>query len=102
VIGSAEEVQRHAALLNLMTEKAGRLIMNGVPTGVEVCAAMQHGGPFPSTTDSRFTSVGPDAIKRFARPVAFQNFPDALLPAELKDANPLQIWRLYNGAWGKR
>ena len=102
VIGTEEEAGNYAALLNVIIEKAGRLVMNGVPTGVEVCAAMQHGGPFPSTTDSRFTSVGPDAIKRFARPVAFQNFPDALLPVELKDENPLQIWRLYNGTWGKR
>jgi alpha-ketoglutaric semialdehyde dehydrogenase len=74
----------------------GRLIINGVPTGVEVCPAMQHGGPFPATTDSRFTSVGTDAVKRFVRPVAFQNFPDALLPDELKQSNPLGIWRLFN------
>ena len=68
--------------------------MNGVPTGVEVCYAMQHGGPFPASTDPRFTSVGPDAIKRFARPMSFQNYPDALLPDELKAENPLMINRI--------
>jgi NADP-dependent aldehyde dehydrogenase len=57
---------------------------------------MQHGGPFPSTTDSRFTSVGADGIKRFARPLSFQNWPDNLLPEELKNDNPLQIWRTVN------
>lgn len=72
---------------------AGRVICNGVPTGVEVCDAMVHGGPFPSTTDSRFTAVGIEAARRWVRPVAFQNFPDALLPEELKRNNPLGIVR---------
>lgn len=97
VIGSETEVRKHQAIVLALMEKAGRLIINGVPTGVEVCTSMQHGGPFPSTTDSRFTSVGADAIKRFVRPVAFQNFPDALLPDELKTTNPLGIWRTVNG-----
>jgi 2,5-dioxopentanoate dehydrogenase len=101
IFGSEEEIQKHQSLLNILTEKAGRLIINGVPTGVEVCPSMQHGGPFPSTTDSRFTSVGTDAIKRFVRPVAFQNFPNTLLPEELKDGNPLGIWRLFNNEWRK-
>lgn len=74
----------------------GRIIMNGVPTGVEVCQAMNHGGPFPASTDSRFTSVGSDAIKRFARPMAYQNYPDQFLPDELKNANPLGITRSVN------
>lgn len=74
----------------------GRLVVNGVPTGVQVCLSMQHGGPFPATTDSRFTSVGADGIKRFARPVAFQNWANQFLPDELKDENPLQIWRTVN------
>jgi 2,5-dioxopentanoate dehydrogenase len=74
----------------------GRLIVNGVPTGVEVCLSMQHGGPFPATTDSRFTSVGADGIKRFARPIAYQSWPDNLLPDELKSSNPLGIWRTVN------
>ena len=80
-------------------KKTGRLIYNGVPTGVEVCASMQHGGPFPAATDSRFTSVGSDAIKRFARPVAFQNAPQFLLPEELKDKNSNGIWRNVDGNW---
>jgi NADP-dependent aldehyde dehydrogenase len=99
VIANEEELLKHRNLLNMLTEKAGRLIMNGVPTGVEVCPAMMHGGPFPATTDSRFTAVGTDAIRRFARPVAYQNFTDALLPDELKANNPLGIWRLVNGKW---
>ena len=74
----------------------GRFIVNGVPTGVEVCLSMHHGGPFPATTDSRFTSVGADGIKRFARPIAYQGWPDNLLPDELKNGNPLGIWRTVN------
>jgi len=74
----------------------GRLILNGVPTGVQVCLSMQHGGPFPATTDSRFTSVGADGIKRFARPIAFQNWENKFLPDELKNENPLHIWRTVN------
>ncbi|MEQ8303653.1 MAG: aldehyde dehydrogenase (NADP(+)) [Cyclobacteriaceae bacterium] len=101
IIGDEQEVKKYSSLTNVLTEKAGRLIVNGVPTGVEVCPSQNHGGPFPATTDSRFTAVGTDAIKRFVRPVAFQNFPDALLPAELQDANPLDIWRLYNNEWKK-
>ncbi|MCE2996502.1 MAG: aldehyde dehydrogenase (NADP(+)) [Cyclobacteriaceae bacterium] len=101
VVGVEDELAQNADLLQSLQEKAGRLIINGVPTGVEVCPSMQHGGPFPSTTDSRFTSVGVDAIKRFVRPVSFQNFPQSLLPVELKDENPMNIWRLYNNEWRK-
>jgi alpha-ketoglutaric semialdehyde dehydrogenase len=101
LIADESELQKHNNILNTLIEKAGRLIVNGVPTGVEVCAAMQHGGPFPSTTDSRFTSVGTDAVKRFVRPVTFQNFPDSLLPEELKESNPLNIWRLVDNNWKK-
>ncbi|MFT3934038.1 MAG: aldehyde dehydrogenase (NADP(+)) [Chitinophagaceae bacterium] len=79
----------------------GRFILNGVPTGVEVCLSMQHGGPYPATTDSRFTSVGADGIKRFARPVAFQNWSNNLLPDELKNENPLGIWRMVNSEMSK-
>ncbi|OSQ50053.1 aldehyde dehydrogenase (NADP(+)) [Thalassospira alkalitolerans] len=78
---------------------AGRILINGWPTGVEVCHSMVHGGPYPSSTDSRATSVGSLAIKRFIRPVSYQAFPDALLPPALKDANPLNIPRLVNGKW---
>ena len=96
IIGEEDELIQYADFIRLVMEKVGRVIINGVPTGVEVCPAMHHGGPFPATTDSRFTSVGTDAIKRFVRPVSFQNFPDALLPVELKQSNPLGIWRLVN------
>jgi 2,5-dioxopentanoate dehydrogenase len=99
LIGEESELLKYKDIVNIIKEKAGRLIVNGVPTGVEVCPAMQHGGPFPSTTDSRFTAVGTDAIKRFVRPVAFQNFPDSLLPEELQQSNPLTIWRIVNGSW---
>ena len=101
IIGEEDELNVHADFIKLVIEKAGRVIINGAPTGVEVCPAMHHGGPFPSTTDSRFTSVGTDAIKRFVRPVSFQNFPNSLLPAELKKENPLEIWRMVDGDWKK-
>ena len=93
LMGTDEEVGSKTELVEAVKNICGRFILNGVPTGVEVCLGMQHGGPFPATTDARFGSVGADAIKRFVRPLAFQNWPDALLPDELKDANPLGIWR---------
>jgi NADP-dependent aldehyde dehydrogenase len=83
-------------LIEAIKNICGRFIVNGVPTGVEVCLSMQHGGPFPACSDSRFTSVGADGIKRFARPIAFQNWSNTLLPDELKNENPLQIWRTVN------
>nr|MBI1230005.1 aldehyde dehydrogenase family protein [Cytophagales bacterium] len=89
------------AFLSMIEEKCGRLLFKGAPTGVEVGFAMQHGGPFPATSDSRSTSVGVYAIKRFARPVAFQDMPEALLPDALKESNPLGIWRTVDGAWTK-
>lgn len=101
IIGDEAEISKHKVLINVLIEKAGRLIINGVPTGVEVCPAQMHGGPFPATTDSRFTAVGTDAIKRFVRPVAFQNFPESLLPDELKSNNPLGICRIFNGEFRK-
>jgi NADP-dependent aldehyde dehydrogenase len=97
---AADENNLHA-VVELMKEKAGRIIFGGFPTGVEVCDSMVHGGPFPSTTDGRSTSVGSAAIERFVRPVAYQNFPQHLLPDALKDHNPLHILRLINGAWSK-
>lgn len=95
--GTEEDLLEHANLVAILREKAGRLIFNQFPTGVEVCPAMQHGGPYPATTDSRFTSVGTFAIKRFVRPVSFQNFPDAALPVELKNKNSRNIWRILDG-----
>lgn len=86
-------------LLRLLGRKAGRFIMNGVPTGVEVCPSMHHGGPFPAATDSRFTSVGRHAIYRFTRPQSYQDWDDSLLPAELQNANPLGLLRLVNNEW---
>jgi NADP-dependent aldehyde dehydrogenase len=85
------------ALLPVLERKAGRLLVNGFPTGVEVTHAMVHGGPFPATSDSRTTSVGTLAIERFLRPVCYQDFPAALLPAALQDANPLGLWRRLDG-----
>ena len=84
-----------------MEKKVGRLIFNGVPTGVEVCPSMQHGGPFPASSDARFSSVGTTAIKRFVRPITYQSWPNDKLPDELKDDNPLNIWRCVNGEWSK-
>jgi NADP-dependent aldehyde dehydrogenase len=101
VFGEPEELVSNGDLFETLQGIAGRLIINGVPTGVEVCHAMQHGGPYPASTDSRFSSVGTSAIRRFTRPVAFQNFPQTLLPPALRDANPLKIWRLEDGAFRK-
>ncbi|HEX9422573.1 MAG TPA: aldehyde dehydrogenase (NADP(+)) [Pyrinomonadaceae bacterium] len=95
--GTAEDLEEFRDLVNLLQKKVGRLVYNGFPTGVEVCAAMHHGGPYPATTDARATSVGAYAIKRFVRPVCFQNFPQDVLPAELQDKNHLAIWRTVNG-----
>ena len=96
-----EELTDKLYLINLLEEKCGRMLYKGVPTGVEVGYAMQHGGPYPSTSDSRSTSVGVYAIKRFARPIAFQDMPSVLLPDALKDNNPLGIWRTVNGDFKK-
>ena len=98
VFGGAGEPDQ--GILDALTDIAGRVILNGVPTGVEVCGAIQHGGPWPATTDSRFSSVGPAAYLRFVRPVAFQNTPDRLLPEVLQDANPLGVVRWINGVAG--
>ncbi|MEO7264151.1 MAG: aldehyde dehydrogenase (NADP(+)) [Ferruginibacter sp.] len=96
LMATEEDIVQNETLVEKIKNICGRIILNSVPTGVEVCLAMQHGGPFPASTDSRFTSVGADAIKRFARPIAFQNWPEGLLPDELKNSNPLNIWRTVN------
>lgn len=101
VHGTLEDLARNRELIAILQRKAGRLIFNGYPTGVEVSYAMQHGGPYPASTDARFTSVGAAAIYRFARPVCFQGFPDAALPEELQNANPRGIWRMIDGQWTK-
>ncbi len=96
LMATEEDIKANTELVEAVKNICGRFIINGVPTGVEVCLGMQHGGPFPATTDSRFGAVGADAIKRFARPLAFQNWSNDLLPDELKDENPLGIWRTVN------
>jgi len=97
--GTDADIAAFSDLIDILEHKAGRLVVNGYPTGVEVCHAMVHGGPYPATSDSRFTSVGTQAIYRFVRPVCYQDFPQAALPDELKNENPLGIWRLVNGAF---
>jgi len=96
LMATDEDLAQHGALVDAAQEICGRLILNGVPTGVRVSLSQQHGGPFPATTDSRFTSVGADAIKRWVRPLAYQNWIDAALPDALKNSNPLGIWRMIN------
>jgi NADP-dependent aldehyde dehydrogenase len=95
--GNDKDLAEWGELVAILRKRVGRIVFNGFPTGVEVCHAMQHGGPYPATTDSRSTSVGTAAIERFARPVCFQDFPPGALPEELLDANPRGIWRLVDG-----
>ncbi|ERY34466.1 TPA: aldehyde dehydrogenase (NADP(+)) [Pseudomonas aeruginosa] len=97
LIAEGEDLASFADLVPLLEQKAGRLLLNGYPTGVEVCDAMVHGGPYPATSDARGTSVGTLAVDRFLRPVCYQNYPDAWLPEALKDGNPLGIARLVDG-----
>ena len=101
LMATDEEVKEHPALVETLQDICGRFVLNGAPTGVEVALAMHHGGPYPATTDSRFTAVGADGIKRFARPVCYQGWSDDLLPQELKNKNPLQLWRTVNNALTK-
>ena len=101
LFGTAEDLNEHRELIAVLENKAGRLIFNGFPTGVEVTHAMHHGGPYPATADAKFTSVGTAAILRFLRPVCFQNFPQESLPFELRDDNPPGIWRTVNGEFTK-
>jgi len=99
--GTENDMSNYAELINYLELKAGRIIINGVPTGVEVTHAMMHGGPYPATTDSKFTSVGTTAIYRFTRPVCYQNFDNKLLPEALQNNNPLNIVRMVNGEYTK-
>jgi alpha-ketoglutaric semialdehyde dehydrogenase len=101
IVADEADLVKYKSLIQNITNIAGRVILNNVPTGVEVLQAMQHGGPFPATSDSRFTSVGTGAIKRFVRPVSWQNWSNDLLPEELKNSNPLKIWRLVDNNWTK-
>jgi len=95
--GTEQDLRDFSDLISILETKVGRLIFNGFPTGVEVSHAMVHGGPFPATSDGRSTSVGTQAIYRFCRPVCYQGFPDEALPEELKDDNPLGVWRMVDG-----
>ncbi|HGP3326822.1 aldehyde dehydrogenase (NADP(+)) [Acinetobacter baumannii] len=101
LIADEADLTEFADVVPVLEEKAGRLLINGYPTGVEVCDAMVHGGPYPATSDARGTSVGTLAIDRYLRPVCYQNYPQSLLPEALKDSNPLQILRLVNGEMTK-
>ncbi|HVH85077.1 MAG TPA: aldehyde dehydrogenase (NADP(+)), partial [Terriglobales bacterium] len=97
--GSEQDLVDAPDLIRVLESKAGRLLFNGAPTGVEVCHAIVHSGPYPATSDSRSTSVGTLAMLRFARPVCYQDFPDTALPVELQRDNPLGILRLVNGTY---
>ena len=97
LMGTDTDFDQHPELLNIATSIAGRVLLNGVPTGVEVCDSMVHGGPYPATTDSRFTAVGVNAVKRWLRPISFQNWSNHLLPEALKNENPKGIWRSIDG-----
>lgn len=99
--GTADDLAAAGDLLAMLAGKAGRVVVNGFPTGVEVCHAMQHGGPAPATSDARFTSVGSAALERFIRPVCYQDVPEPLLPPALRDGNPLGIERLVEGVRGR-
>jgi len=96
LMATENDIHNNDELVESVKNICGRFILNNVPTGVEVCLSMHHGGPFPASTDSRFTSVGADGIKRFARPVCFQNWSNDLLPDELKNENSSGIWRTIN------
>lgn len=99
IFGTPEDLAEHQELVNILQTKAGRVLFNGFPTGVEVSPAMHHGGPYPATADPKFTSVGTAAIYRFLRPVCFQSFPESSLPPELQNSNPCGIWRMVNGSF---
>jgi alpha-ketoglutaric semialdehyde dehydrogenase len=101
VHGTPNDLKNARQLLKILECRVGRLIINGFPTGVEVCPSMNHGGPYPATTDVRFTSVGTAALQRFIRPICFQDFPASLLPDALKNENPCGIWRTVNGTLTK-
>ena len=97
ILAEKDEIKSYTTIVSLLQNRVGRIIFNGVPTGVEVCAAMVHGGPYPASTDSRFTAVGINSIKRWVRPFSFQSWPNELLPNELKNENPLGILRVVDG-----
>lgn len=97
ILGNSDEISNYSSVVEALQNRVGRILFNGVPTGVEVCPSMMHGGPYPASTDSRYTAVGTQAIARWVRPFAFQDWPNDALPKELQDGNPLNINRLVNG-----
>jgi len=101
LLAKESEILENNTLVEALQNRVGRLIFNGVPTGVEVCPSMQHGGPYPASTDSRFTAVGVNSIKRWVRPISYQNWPNTALPKALKNENPLGILRTINGKLSK-
>ena len=102
LMADAKEVSNYPALVQQLSNISGRFIMNGVPTGVEVCPSMHHGGPFPAASYAHFTSVGRHSVLRFVRPQTYQDWPDSLLPVELRNNNPLGIFRLVNNQMTNR
>uniref|UniRef100_UPI0030FAB38A aldehyde dehydrogenase family protein n=1 Tax=uncultured Wocania sp. TaxID=2834404 RepID=UPI0030FAB38A len=102
IISDDNEITKYSNSVSALQNRVGRIIFNGVPTGVEVCPSMQHGGPYPASTDSRFTAVGVDSIKRWVRPFSYQDWPNELLPDELKNENPLNLFRLVDGSKSDR
>jgi NADP-dependent aldehyde dehydrogenase len=102
VHGTDTDLEEYQDLLQILERKVGRVVINGYPTGVEVCHAMVHGGPYPATTAPNSTSVGTNAINRFARPLCYQDYPQELLPIELKDENERGIMRLVNGDFTRK
>ncbi len=101
LMAEPEDIKKNKDLLAIISDKCGRFILNGVPTGVEVTDAMQHGGPYPASTDSRYSSVSVDAVYRWVRPLSYQSFSNDILPNELKNENPLSILRRVNGVLTK-
>lgn len=102
ILATVEELEENRDLLEALKDRVGRIIFNGVPTGVEVCPSMLHGGPYPASTDARFTAVGTDSIQRWVRPVSFQSWPNELLPLELQNENLLGILRKVNNAYTRK
>ncbi len=99
ILGKEKDLATFGNVVDALQNRVGRILFNGVPTGVEVCSSMVHGGPFPASTDARFTSVGTSAIKRWVRPVSFQDWPNKFLPKALQNENPLGIVRLEEGSY---
>ncbi len=97
LMAETADLSDNKGLIQAIATKCGRFNLNTVPTGVEVTHAMQHGGPFPATTDSRYGAVGQSAVYRWVRPLCYQNFDDAFLPSALQNSNPLSILRRVNG-----